>query len=241
MSCREDGGVGEHTDKLARNDIYLRNSVYLVIEKLDPKCLFTRIRREDFNAVAADSEFVTHKIYVVSVIADGDKVADKCISVLLHTRTDSKGKLLVFLGVTQAVNAGNAGNDDDISPLKQGRCRAVTELVYLVINHCVLFDINILAGNISLGLIIIIIRNKIFNRVFGEKFTELTAKLCGKCFVMSKDKGRAVDSCDYICHGKCLTRACNAEQGLIFQSRIDACGKLFYSLRLISRGFIVRD
>ena len=60
----------------------------------------------------------------------------------------------------------------------------MAELVYLIINSGVLFDIGIAPRYIRLGLVIVIVGYKIFNRILGEEFSELTAKLCGEGFVV---------------------------------------------------------
>ncbi len=44
---------------------------------------------------------------------------------------------------------------------------------------------------------------------------ELTAKLCGKGFIVSENEGRTVYTLDNICHCKGLTRTRNTEQCLL--------------------------
>ena len=92
----------------------------------------------------------------------------------------------------------------------------MAQLVYLVINGGILFNIGIGSGNVGLRLIIVIIGDKIFHRILGEKFTELTTKLCGKSFVMSENESRTVNICNNICHCKGLTRTGNTKQNLLF-------------------------
>ena len=60
----------------------------------------------------------------------------------------------------------------------------MAQLVYFIVYGGILFNIGVASRDIRLGLIIVIIGYKIFNRVFREKFAELTAKLCGKSFVV---------------------------------------------------------
>ena len=88
-------------------------------------------------------------------------------------------------GVTEGIYAGNAGDDDNVAAFEKCRGRAVTEAVDLIVYERVLFNVHILSGDVSLGLIIIVIGNEVFYGVFGEELTELGAKLCRECLVMS--------------------------------------------------------
>ncbi len=64
--------------------------------------------------------------------------------------------------------------------------------VYLLVYQRVLFYILILPGDVRLGLIIIVVGDKILHRILGKEFPELTAKLCGKGLVMRKHECRAI-------------------------------------------------
>ena len=112
------------------------------------------------------------------------------------------------------------------------------QLIYFSVYAGVLFDIHILAGDVGLGLIIIVIGDKIFHGVFGEEFPEFTAKLCRQRLVMSKNEGRTVKIRYDICHSKGFTRACYAEQRLALHTRFHACRQHFYCLGLVACGLI---
>ena len=88
---------------------------------------------------------------------------------------DGNHQLLVGNGVTERKYTRYRGYDYDVAALKQRGGRAVTELVYLVVDESVLFDIYILAGHVCLGLIVVVVGNEIFDRVFGEKLAEFGA------------------------------------------------------------------
>ena len=82
-------------------------------------------------------------------------------------------RLLYSWGVTQAVNTGDGGDNNGIGALQHRKGRAVAQLVYLVVYRAVLFNIGIGRRDIRLRLIIVIIGDKVFNGVFGEKFLQL--------------------------------------------------------------------
>ena len=67
------------------------------------------------------------------------------------------------------------------------------------------FDVGIAARDIGLGLIIIIIRNEIFDCIVGEKAFEFAVKLRCQNFVGGKDKRRALQFFDDLRDGKGFT------------------------------------
>ena len=94
--------------------------------------------------------------------------------------------------------------------------------------------------NISLRLIVVVIRNKILNSVLGKKFAELTAQLRRKGFIVRKNQGRTVKVRNNVCHCKGFSRTRNAEKRLLLISVQNTLSEFFYCLRLIARGLISR-
>ena len=114
----------------------------------------------------------------------------------------------------------------------------MAQLVDFVIYCGVFFNIGVGGRNICLGLIIIIVRNEVFDGVFGEEFSEFRAELRRQSFVVCKHKSRSVNPLDNICHGKCFARTRYAEQGLLRKSSVNSVNKLVYGLRLIARRLV---
>ncbi len=84
----------------------------------------------------------------------------------------------------------------------------------LVVDRHIFFDVSIGTGNVSFGLIVVVIRNEIFNCIFGEKGFEFLVKLSSECFIMGKNEGRALDLSDDVGHRERFARTCNAQQDL---------------------------
>ena len=160
------------------------------------------------------------------------------VSAHQHSGAKRQNKPLIFLGISKRIYAGNTGNDYHVSTLKKCRRGAVSKHIYLVIYHSVLFDIHILAGDISLRLIVIVIGNEILYRVIGKELSELTAKLSRKSFVVCQNKRGTIQPRNNVCHSKGLARTCNAKKGLHSLALLDTLNQRFYSLGLISRGRI---
>ncbi len=82
--------------------------------------------------------------------------------------------------------------------------RRMAELVDIVIDRTVFFNIGVRRGNIGFRLIIIIITDKIFHGVFRKKFPKLAIKLGGKGFIVSKNKSGTVGAGYDVRHGERL-------------------------------------
>ena len=87
--------------------------------------------------------------------------------------------------------------------------------VDLLVDHCVFFDVGIRLRDIGFGLVIIVIADKIFDGVIGEKTFHLAVKLRRQRFVGRENEGRALRFLNDLRHGKGFAGAGHAEQNLI--------------------------
>ena len=110
----------------------------------------------------------------------------------------------------------------------------MTELVNLVIDRAILFDISIAGRNIGLGLVVIIVGNEVFHRVIGEKLLELTIKLAGQRFIMGDNQCRLVDLSDNLTHGIGLTSTSRPHKNLGFLASLNIIHQLLNSLGLVT-------
>ena len=90
----------------------------------------------------------------------------------------------------------------------------MAELIYLVVYGKVLFYISIGACDISLRLIVIVLRYEKFHAIFGEELAEFVAKLCGEGFIVRDDERGAVDIFYNVRHSEGFARTRHAEKNL---------------------------
>ncbi len=93
-------------------------------------------------------------------------------------------------------------------------------------------------GNVGLGLVVIVIGDKIFHGVVGEELPELAAKLGRQGFVVGQNQGGAVQLFDDGGHGEGLAGTGDAQQRLLPQSPIHAVCQGGDGLRLVAGGLI---
>jgi hypothetical protein len=77
-------------------------------------------------------------------------------------------------------------------------------------------------GDIGFGLVVVVIADEIFDRVFREERLELAVKLRRQRLVGRQDQGRALGGLDDLGHGEGLARAGDAQQHLVAFLGVDA-------------------
>ena len=110
-----------------------------------------------------------------------------------------------IFGVAKAKDAGDRSNDDHVAPERERSGGRQPEHLDLGIDGGVLLDILVFCRNIGLRLVVIVIRDKIFDPVVREKITEFLVELGSKRLVMGEHQRRPVPARDDICHRERLT------------------------------------
>ncbi len=98
----------------------------------------------------------------------------------------------------------------------------------------VLLDVEVGLRDVRLGLVVVVVRDEVLDRVRREELAELVAELRGQRLVVRDHERGALDLLDDPGHRRGLAGAGRAEQGLELVARLDALGKLLDRLRLVS-------
>ena len=210
MGGRENGNVTQLSLYLSCNRINLHDPVHLIPEKFDAKSLGVRICGINIQHISFYPETAAFKVHVVAVILDLNQFPNHVIPVFLHPRTQRNNHVLIIDGTSQTVNTGNRCHNDHITPLRQGRRGRMTQLINLVVNGGVFFNIGICRRDIGFGLVVVVVGNKIFHRILREELLKLAVKLGGQCLIVRYYQSGLVQPFDYIGHGEGLSRTRNA-------------------------------
>ena len=167
----------ECTDRTVRHIIQLRDAVDLISEKFHTDDRITLLCRIDLQHIPTHAEAAAVQIQIVTVVLDADQFPDHIVPILLLARAQRYDQSRIFIRAAQTIDTGYAGDDHHIPPLGQRRCRRQSQLIDLVINIRVFFNIGIRRRHIRLRLVIIVIGYKIFDRILREEFFELTIEL----------------------------------------------------------------
>ena len=235
-----DGNMADHALRQSRDGIDFGNAVDLVAEEFHADGTPRPVGGIDLHGVAADAEVVAGEVDVVALIADVHELAHQLFPRLFHARAQGDDHVLVVDRVAQTVDAGNRGEHDHVSPLEEGGCRTVAQALDLVIDGGVLFNIRVRVGDVCLRLIVIIVGNEVFHRVFREKLPEFRTKLGGERFVVRQHQRRTVQLLDHGSHGEGLAGAGDAQQNLRRHPLLDPARQGADGLRLVAGGGIGR-
>ena len=232
--------MGNHVFYLSGDHIDFGNTVDLIAEKLNADCCFTSIGWKNLHYIPAHTEFVSDEIDIIALILQFDQFFGQFIALLLHSGTQRDYHVAVIDWVTQRIDAGNTGNDDDIPAFGQCRSSRMSELLDLIIDCTVLFDIGIGIRDIGLRLIIVVVRDEVFHRIIWKKRLKLRAKLCCQRLVVCQNQSWTIYCFDNIGHGKSFTRTGNTQQCLFLVSMKNTLCQLLDCLRLVSSRLIGR-
>ena len=116
----------------------------------------------------------------------------------------------------------------------------MAEFIDFIVYCTIFFNIGIRIGNVGFRLIIIVVGDKIFHRIFRKKFFEFRTKLCCQYFVMRQNQCRPIYFLDNICHSKCFSRARHPQKNLTGITAVKTFNERINCLRLIAGRLIRR-
>ncbi len=155
------------------------------------------------------------EIDVVPLVVDLDKARKHGVPLDLHPHFEEEEHPLVGLRGADAIDAGDAGHDDDVPPLQQEVGRGVAELVDLLVDRGVFLDVGIGTGDVGLGLVVVVIADKVGNGIVRKEGFELPVKLGGEGLVVGDDEGGPVHGGDHVRHREGLSGPGHAEENLV--------------------------
>ena len=111
----------------------------------------------------------------------------------------------------------------------------------LFVNRGVFLDICIALRHIRLGLIVVVVRDKVDHSVVGKELFELARKLSGERFIGSHDQRWLPQGLNSLSHREGLARPSHAQQNLIAISVPHTLHKRLNGLRLRTCRLIGRN
>ena len=98
--------------------------------------------------------------------------------------------------------------------VEEGARGGVTQLVDLFVDVGVLGDVGVGAGDVGLGLVVVVVGDEVLDGVLGEELLELGAELGGERPVGRQHERRPLPALDDVGHREGLAGAGDAEQRL---------------------------
>src|SRR5207248_307333 len=167
----------------AKQRIDLRERFNLIAEKFNP-VRHVVIRWEDLNHIAAYSKRSTTKLRFVALVKDFDQPPSDVLPSDFLSFLQKEQHAVIGVRRTETVNTANGGNNYAIAPLKQRLGGREPQLIQFIIYGGFFLDIDIPRRNVCLRLVIVVVRNEVFNRVVREELSELVIELGGQSLIV---------------------------------------------------------
>ena len=228
--------LGQH---VAGERVDLAHGVDVVTEEFQPQGPFVVIGRDDLQHVAPHPEGAAVEIVVVALVMHFHQPADERIHGEALADLHGNDHLGVVFRRTEAVDAGDRSHDDDVTPRQQGMCRRMSQLVDIVVDGRILFDVGVRGGHIGFRLIVIVIADEVFHGIAWKERAEFAVQLGGKGLVGGQHQRRTVAAGDEVGHGEGLARPCHPQQYLRRDTGLDIADELVDGLGLVARGLVL--
>ncbi len=189
---------------------------------------------EQLDRVAAHPELAAGEIHIGALVMQRDEIGDQLALGHMAAALQLEGHRRVGLDRADTVDAGHRGDDDDVVAFEQGARGGVAHPVDLLVDRGFLLDIGVCARNVGFRLVIVVVRDEIFDGVVREEASELAIKLGGERLVRGQDQGGPLGAFDDLRHGEGFARAGDAKQHLIALMLVDARDQLLDGGRLIA-------
>ena len=217
----------------ARKRIDLRDAVDFVAEEFDPDRVIL-VGRKDLHNIPPDPEETAFQRVILPGELHLHQAAQDVLALETLSLFEKQEHAVICLGRAQAVNARYAGNDDAIPPLEQRARSRVAQAVDFIVDQRVLFDVGVCRGDIGLRLVVVVIGDKVLDRIMRKESFEFPVKLRREGLVVRQDERRPLHGLDHLRHGERFPGAGNTEQHLVLFAVLEAAHQLLNGRRLVS-------
>ena len=215
MAAGINGGALQFALHFAGKRVEFADAFHDIVEELDANAILIALGREDINHLAPHAVSAALQHHLVARVLHGGELADDLALVDLVALDHMQHHLEVGLGVAEAVDGGNTGDDDGIAPLHQCTRGREPHLLDVLVDGRILLDESIRRRHIGLGLVVVVIAHEILHRIVGEEFLELPIQLRRERLVGRHHQAGPLHGLDDIGNGVGLARAGHAQQGLV--------------------------
>ena len=215
MAAGIDGQAREGPELLPPQGIDEGDAVDRVAEELHPVGAFLFVGGEDLDAIAPDPESAPVKIDVVAFVLDLHQALQDVVAGDLHPALEQEEHPGVGLRGTEPVDARDARHDDHVAALQERMRRRMAQLVDLVVDGRILFDVRVRAGNVGFRLVVVVIADEILDGVVGEERAELLVELGGERLVVGDDERGAAGGLDDLGNGEGLAGSRHPQENLV--------------------------
>src|SRR5262249_50631682 len=151
------------------------------------------IRRQDFDHVTAHAKRTAAEVTLVTFVEDLDKTLGDLFPLDLLPLLEHEEHTVVGFRRAETVNATDARYDHAIAPLEKRPGRRETKLVELIVDGGFFFDVDVARGDVSFGLVVIVVTDEVFDGVRRKERLEFLIKLRRERLVVRQHECRPAE------------------------------------------------
>ena len=141
----------------------------------------------------------------------------------------------VILGrVADAVDRRHRRDDHAIGTLQDRLGRRQPHLLDVLVDRRILLDVQVARRDVGLGLVVVVVRDEIFDRVVREEFAKLRIQLRRQRLVRREHQCGTPGARDDVGHRVGLARSGDAQQRLVREAVAETLDQLDDRLRLVA-------
>ncbi len=206
----------------------------LIVEERYAHRLLGMLRRKNVDHIAAHPERPAAEIEVAARVLHGDEPRQRVALRELLALAQVQDHAVVFRRIADAVDRRHRTHDHRVAPLEQRlRCRK-PHLLDVVVDRGILLDVEVPRRHIGLGLVVVVVRDEVFDRVLRKELPELAVELRRQGLVRREHQRRPAEARDDVRHGEGLARAGDTQQRLEREAVVDALDELVDRFRLVA-------
>ena len=236
MARRIDGEARHRMQHPAGERIEHLELLDLVVEQGDPHRVLGVLGREDVDHVAAHAEGSTAEIELVALVLHRHQARQDVALRHLFALAQVQDHAVVLRRVADTVDRRYRRHDHHVAPLHQRLGRRQPHLLDVLVDRGVLLDEQVARRDVGLGLVVVVVRDEVLDRVFRQELAKLGIQLRGEGLVGRQHHRRPAKPGDHVRHGVGLAGSGDPEQGLEREAVVDAFDQLLDRLRLVARG-----
>ena len=172
MGRGEDAHLIYFLDDITSDGVNVVKGIDIIAEEFNAHRALL-ISRNDIDRVTLGAEGTAGKSHVVAFVLDIHQQTEEAVPVQLLIHGNNDRTIQIGLRSTQAINAGHGGHNHHVSAGQQRRGGRVAQTLYVLVDGRVLFNIGIRLRNISLWLVVVIIRHEVLHRVMRQELAQL--------------------------------------------------------------------
>ena len=219
-------------DQLARQRVEVLQALDLVAEQQRPE-RGLGVGGEHLQRVAADPERAAPERGVVAVVLEVDELAQQLVAVDLAALEQDLAVVVVGLRRAEAEDRRHRRDDHHVAAGEQRGRGGVAQPVDLLVDRRVLLDVEVLARDVRLGLVVVVVRDEVLDRVRREVRPELVAELRRERLVVGEHERGPLQPLDRRRHRHRLAGAGGTQQRHPARARFDALDEAVDGLRLV--------